>query len=135
MSLIKGKREVNTILDFSDPNISKNKIKEAVRFLKIVNVTVGKDNLTIFDNFVKVGSYNIKLVLQENYDNTPKKLSEYGKFQIRIFENNKEIKLQNDYRFKKQNWIKLNICHNLKIKYLIETIIYCQRLNNIKAFL
>ena len=135
MSLVKAKRKENTILDFTDSKITKNKIRESLRLLRIKNVYCNKSNLTIYDNFVKVGTYNIKLVLQENYDNKPKKLKDFGRFQIRLFDQGKEVILDKDYRFKKQLWIKSNINHGLTISNLIDTIIYCNKLHKLKIFL
>jgi hypothetical protein len=135
MSLVKGKRQTNTILDFSGNETSRNKIRESLRLIKISNVSSQKNNLTIFDNVVKVGTYNIKLVLQEDYDNSPKKLKEFGRFQVRLFEFDKEINLKRDYRFKKQKWVKSNLDSGLKIKELIDTIFYCNRLHKLKLFL
>jgi hypothetical protein len=135
MSLVKGKRQENTILDFSEPKTSKNKIKESLRSLNIVYARCYKNNLTIFDNHIKVGNYSIKLVLNDRYDCQPKKLREFGRFQIRLFEQDKEINISKDYRFKKQQWIKDNINHQLKIKDLVDTIIYCGKLNKLKLFL
>ena len=135
MSLIKGQRQTHTILDFSDPNISKNKIKESLRILNIVHTCFNKKQLTIFDNFIKVGAYNIKLVLHENYDSKPKKLKQFGRFQIRLFEQEKEINLIKDYRFKGQSWVKDNTNHQLKIRDLVNGIVYCSKLNKLKLFL
>jgi hypothetical protein len=135
MSLVKAKRKENMILDFSDSKISKNKIRKSLRLLRIKNVYCNKNNLTIYDNFVKVGTYNIKLVLHENYDNKPKRLRDFGRFQIRLFDQNKEIILNKDYRFKKQTWIKSNTHHSLTIRNLIDTIIYCNKLYKLKIFL
>jgi len=134
MSLIKATRQTTVILDFSN-KVTKNKIKESLRDNIILYTYYNKNKRIIFDNFIKVGDYNIQLVLDDAYDCKPKKLREFSHFQIRLFELGKEINIKTDYRFKKQKWIKDNNEHQLKIRDLVETILYCKRLNNLKIFL
>lgn len=138
MTLIKGKRERITILDFSSGNVSKNKIKESLRSLRLKD-TSAKDNkiLTIFDNYIKVGMYDIRLNLQEDFTsrNSSKKLQEYGGFQISISELDKKININKDGRFKSQYWIKNNSKNRLRSNHLADAIFYCSRLDKLRLFL
>jgi hypothetical protein len=138
MTLIKSRREHITILDFSNGELSKNMIKQSLRKTKIANASKeNKKTFTVFDSYIKVGMYDIKLVFQE--DDSVKKptqpLREFGKFQISIIESNKEINLHSDKRFKGQIWLKDNKNSNLRINSLIEAIYHCYRLNKLKLFL
>lgn len=138
MTLIKGKRESITILDFSSGNVSKNKIKESLRNLRLKD-TCAHDSktLTIFDNYIKVGMYDIRLNLQEDYEahSSLKRLREYGGFQISISELGKEININKDRRFKSQYWVKENVKNRIRCSNLVDAIFYCSRLNNLRLFL
>lgn len=137
MTLIKSRREHITILDFSDGELSKNMIQQSLRKTKIAEIS--KDNkktFTIFDNYIKVGMYDIKLVFQEDgIKKSSKHLREFGKFQVSIDESNKEINLYNDKRFKGQGWLKDNKSGSLRVNSLVEAIYHCYRLNKLKLFL
>lgn len=138
MTLIRSKRENITILDFSSGKVSKNKIKQSLRNIKTVDV-YNQDTkiLTVTDNHIKVGMYNIKLILPTDYspNKSSKHLREYGSFQVVIFESGKPINLQKDGRFKNQYWIKPNSKNDLRIPNLTDIIYYCHRLNKLKLFL
>lgn len=138
MTLIRSKRENITILDFSSGKVSKNKIKQSLRNIRVVDV-YNQDTkiLTIPDNYIKVGMYNIKLILSGRYipDKSSKHLREYGCFQVSILEANEPINLKKDGRFKSQYWIKLNSNNVLRLPNLTDIIYYCHRLNKLKLFL
>lgn len=138
MTLIRSKRENITILDFSSGKVSKNKIKQSLRNIKIVDV-YNQDTkvLTITDNYIKVGMYNIKLMLPTDYNpnKSSKHLRDFGCFQVGIFESNQQINLQKDKRFSSQYWIKPNRNNTLRLPNLTDIIYYCYRLNKLKLFL
>lgn len=135
MSAIKSTYERKTILDFTDKKITKNYILKSLREANIIQTYYGGrgNGLTYIDNEIGVGMYHIHLSL--NMIDGATKLREYGKFKISIKEGGKLINLSSDSRFKSQDWVKLNQNNKLKISDLINIIIYCKRLDNLKYFL
>ena len=137
MTLIKSSPEERTILDFSKGEISKNMIKSALRSAEVLEYIKSEDHFIWIDNNIKIGMYQIELQFYErNLVNSRRKLREYGSFDIVISEryrgDNAIIDRNKDVRFKSQYWIKN---HKLRMKDLVDVIMFIKRLNNLKAFL
>jgi hypothetical protein len=45
------------------------------------------------------------------------------------------INCEKDYRFKEQNWAPIAYTYNVRIKHLLDIILYCNKLDNLRAFL
>lgn len=144
MSLIKGKQEFRTILDFSREKLSKNKIKEALRQVEVLEVVHRDEDSTntFVENFINVGMYQIRLLFPYlDACNNRSRLKEYGKFRIGIYERSSfgksmhNISLAKDRRFKQQYWVELNKDYNLRINNLVDIIMYLHRLDQLKMFL
>jgi hypothetical protein len=136
MTAIKAKYEGRLVLDFSKGKYSKNKIKQSLRKCEIISSKPGikPNEVTIFDNTIKIGMYTIHITLPYDSPATWNNFKQFKDFVIFI-EDNKRIDLSEDGRFKYQYWIKNNIFGWLKIKHLVDIIAHCIRLNNLKAFL
>lgn len=137
MSLVKGTQEFRTILDFSKGKISKNMIKSALRSAEVLEYIKSEDHFIWIDNHIKIGMYQIELQFYERITIDPRhKLREYGSFDIVISEKHKNgyniINRNKDIRFKSQYWAKN---HKLRMKDLVDVIVFMRRLNNLKAFL
>jgi hypothetical protein len=143
MSLIKGKQEFRTILDFSKVKLSKNKIKEALRQAEVLEVIRREDSSNAFvENFINVGMYEVRLIFSSiDAETTRSRLKEYGKFRVAVYERGSfgksmnNINLSKDKRFKNQYWVDLNKDYNLGINNLVDVIMYLRRLDNLKMFL
>lgn len=144
MSLIKGKQEFRTILDFSKGNISKNLVKRALRDIEVHEIVCLPDSniYTFVENYITVGMYQIKLSFSSMDSSQPRnKLKEYGGFRVAIYERNRKgnvlqhINLDRDKRFKNQYWNNLNLGYEIRTKNLVDIILYLTRLNNLKLFL
>ena len=129
MTAIRVHEEPRTICDFSG-KCSKNKIRQALRTCQITNI----EGNTLYDNRIKVGMYTITIWFPFDLEG-PRKLREFRDFEIVIFDGEKQINLKTDPRFRGQYWVQHNFFGKLKIKHLIDIIIYCQRLDKLKAFL
>jgi hypothetical protein len=139
MTAIKVKTEKRIILDFSDMHYSKNKIKTALRKTEIVHARINNDFTTVFHNDIKIGMYTIHLHLPFDSSLKWSRLKDYGDFEVSIFDTedpkDSRIDLKRDQRFRAQYWIAKNFFGKLRIKHLIDMIVYCQRLNKLRAFL
>lgn len=144
MSLIKGKQEFRTILDFSKEDISKNLVKQALREAEVCEVArlPESGSSTLVENYIIVGMYQIHLLFSSiDAGNHRSKLKEYGGFRVAIYERNRKgnvlqnINLDRDRRFKTQYWAKLNHGYDIRMKNLVDIIIHLKRLNNLKMFL
>lgn len=143
MSLIKGKQEFRTILEFSKEKLSKNKVREALRSAEVVEVVrLDNNGHTFVENMINVGMYQVRLFFSSiDAGPTRSRLKEYGKFRIAVYERSSfgksmnNINLTKDRRFKTQYWAKLNEDYNLSITNLVDVIIYLNRLDNLKMFL
>ena len=136
MTAIKITTEHKTILDFSDGKASRNSVTSKLRsadFLEYKHSEKG-DARTYLNYHVKVGIYDIYVDLCHT-KSCARKLKDYGTFCVRIWEGEKEINLKRDSRFKSLNWVKLNDKFNMRIPHLVEAIMFCNRLNNLKIFL
>ncbi len=135
MCLIKVTKETRTILDFSKSNVSKNLVRKSLRQAEVVAQTRLHDSLICIENYIRVGMYDISLLLMP-YPNK-KRLKDYGRFAISIREagKNHPISLSRDRRFKNQYWINPNRKTELLVKNLTDIIIHCNRLDKMKIFL
>jgi hypothetical protein len=140
MTLIKGKQEFRTILDFSKEKISRNMVQQALRKVEVRELVQDCNNYTFIENDIIVGMYQIRLSFSSMDASVDRsRLREYGGFRISIYERkNKAIQNTNllrDKRFKNQYWIYLNKNYDIRMKNLVDIILYLKRLNNLKMFL
>lgn len=145
MSLIKGRQEFRTILDFNGKNkISKNKIRQALREVEVCELVCLPDTsiYTFVENDITVGMYQIRLSFSSvDSSRSRNRLREYGGFRVAVYERSKKgnvlhnINLFNDRRFKSQHWVETNKDYNLRMKHLVDIIIHLNRLNRLKMFL
>lgn len=139
MTAIKAKVEDRTVLDFSTGKFSKNKIKQTLNKCEVICAKTADDDhndWTLFDNHIKIGMYDILLIIPWDCPQTWNRLKQYNDFEIEISESNgKIINLKNDGRFKGQEWVKCNSFGNLKPKHLTDIIAYTIRLNKLSAFI
>lgn len=144
MSLIKGKQEFRTILDFSKGRMSKNKVREALRHTEVLECVYREEDSThtFVENLINVGMYQVRLIFSSvDAVNVRSRLKEYGKFRIAIYERSRHgnvvhnISLAKDKRFTNQYWVDLNKDYNLRINNLVDIIMYLHRLNSLKMFL
>lgn len=140
MTLIKGKQEFRTILDFSKGKISRNMVQQALRKVEVRELVQDYNNYIFIENDIIVGMYQIRLSFSSMDASVDRsRLREYGGFRISIYERkNKAIQNTNllrDKRFKNQYWIYLNKNYDIRMKNLVDIILYLKRLNNLKMFL
>lgn len=139
MSLFKiNAQEHRTILDFSQGEISKSLVRNALQNVEVITFTKG-DGFRSIDNEIRIGMYLIRLYFYPSLD-TKNRLKEYGEFQISLHEIQgthalKQINPRLDSRFNQEYWVSLNSNGQLKPKNLIDIIIFVKRLNNLKVFL
>lgn len=141
MSLIKGKQEFRTILDFSI-NTSKRQIKQSICQADVLELIHHEGSNTFIENYIVVGMYQIRLIFNyHDADLRRTRLAQYGGFRIAIYERTRKgtvlqnINLNKDSRFKNELWIDLNNNSNLRTKNLVDIIILLHRLNNLSMFL
>lgn len=140
MTLIKGKQEFRTILDFSKGKISRNMIQQALRKVEVRELVQDSNHYTFIENDIIVGMYQIRLSFSSlDAIENRSRLREYGGFRVSIYERkNKAIQNTNllrDKRFKEQYWVNLNKNYDIRMKNLVDIILYLKRLNNLKIFL
>ena len=142
MSADRRNYQYKTILDFTNPRLSKNFITQSLRRTNFV-CSISDEHTGIVTHVepeVKVGMFKIHLVLSPtSRDSNFKNLRNYGKFYIKIYElssrGEKEINSFRDPLFKKQYWASKNFKSWLKIKDLINIIMYLNKIDKLKAFL
>lgn len=138
MSAIKTKHESRTILDLSNSKrLSKHQAYKLLRTTEFPE----RIGLSYMDYSIRVGMYVINLhLINTRFDRPAKHLKDYGNFYITINEVNvrekySSINLNRDIRFTGQDWISANNTFSLRSYHLADIIVYCQRLNALKAFL
>lgn len=132
MSVIKGKKEDKLLLDFSDQQYSKNKIREALRAAEVTSL-IKEDTVNRFvQYYIQVGIYKVWLWLPADARG---KLKDCSDVMFSLSENpSTHIALQVDGRFRNQYWCKYeNVSVN--INSLTDIITHCQRLNELNVFL
>jgi hypothetical protein len=136
MTAIKITTEHKTILDFSDGKVSRNHITNKVRCADFLEFTHNDkyDMRTYLSYDIKIGIYTVYVDLLHTAS-CAKKLKDYGTFCVRIFEGGKEVNLKRDVRFRTQSWAKDSNKFKMRIPHLVEAIMFCNRLNHLKAFL
>lgn len=143
MSMLKAKLESKVILDFSKGRVTKNRIRQALRKVEVLEHLKVNGVNTIRDNFIEVGMYRIQITPYALSTERRKHLREYGGIRVVIFDRSVEhgivywtnTTIERDKRFKHQPWTKLNKDYKIRIKHLIDIIYYCHRLNKMRAFL
>ena len=143
MTKVRGKIERRTVLDFGRGKVSKNHIRQALRRAEVPEIIFTNNDCTFIDNCIQVGMYQICIVPKvrspfEFLDSPKTKLKDYGGFTIEIFEKTndrlKPINCQKDGRFKEQKWASLAYTYDVRMKHLLEMILHCSRLNNLRVF-
>lgn len=135
MTAIRTTIEHKTILDFSDSKISQNYVMNKIRAADFLEFKSSRKGVRTYINYdIKIGIYTIFVDLFHT-QSCAKKLKDYETFCIRISEGNKEINTTKDVRFSSEAWVKNNKKLHLKTSNLAEAIVFCSRLNNLKAFL
>ena len=141
MSLINGRQEYRTILDFSKQKISKTKVKRALSRADVIEIErdAGNNSYNFIENEINVGMYQIRLSFYSLSTEKRTKLKEYGGFSVVLYEklreNKRYIDLSYDERFKDQYWVKPNKDYKIRMKNLIDIIMYTQRLDKLKMLL
>lgn len=143
MTLIKGKQEFRTILDFKG-KVSKNKVKQALREVEVFEMTElpGSHIYTFIENSIRVGQYRLQLSFS-SLDATlsRKRLRDYGGLRVAVYEtgnrgkSSNNINLRTDKRFAGQYWTHLNQDFKIRMKDLTNIIMHLQRLDSLKMFL
>jgi hypothetical protein len=142
MTLIKtADRETCTILDFSGPRCSKNKIRKLLKSVKVESwratgaPSTSSKSLLFVDNQIKVGIFTIDLNLSYGELGLLSLKDFTGGVSIMIREDKQDnpfIKTHTHQLFRTQYW---NNFDSFRIKHLTDVISYLQRLNALKAFL
>jgi len=132
MSLCKLQYEYRTILDFSEKNVSRNLVRTSLTKTEVLGLHNIESELMYIENEIKIGMYRIRLLLSKL---DAKHLREYGSFKIKIYQADSCINLHRDKRFNIQPWVDKNEENNLRVKDLVDVILYCNRLNNLSSFL
>jgi len=128
MSVIKGKKEDKLLLDFSDQQYSKNKIRKSLKAAEVTTViSDGKMNRFI-QYYIKVGMYTVWLWLPANANGKLKDCD----IQFSIHDNKGALPIMSDGRFRNQYWTRFE---SVTINNLVDIIAHCQRLNGLNAFL
>jgi len=129
----------NEILDFNKPKITRNYVVTSLRKTDFTTYLTDYDNNSVIflEHVVKVGMFEIQLILTPA-SRSPN-LRDYGKFFVKIFElkpmnKRKEIFLIMDERFSTQPWSMKNFNKWIRIKDLVDIIMYCHKLNKLKMF-
>ena len=89
---------------------------------------------TLFENHIKVGMYDIIIIIPWDSPQNWNRLKQYNDFEVEIWDS-KNIDIKKDGRFKEQEWVKYNSFGNLKPKHLADIIAHLIRLNRLRAFL
>lgn len=141
MTAIKTKLEQN-IIDLSRKKVSKSSLQKTLKGTKLRSLVRKEDgiSITLFITTIKVGIYDIHLNI---YDFTgyqfdkDLKLPKARPFDIAITESNQDypIDLNADSVFKNQPWVQVNNEKNLNVDSLIESIMHCKRVSQMKTFL
>lgn len=146
MSAVKCKHEYKTLLDFSktERRVSKNLVKQMLRQAELPSYR-NSGNEIIYTNYeINVGMYHIHLLLNADEFVAQTKLKDYGSFSFELTEEilgqpkneydmRNVIWVERDSRFKHQYWSDRN--KSIRINDLVNMIIHCKRLSNLKAFL
>lgn len=137
MSAIKIKERLNVVIDFTKKKINSNRVYKSLRAANIVNYIQleNKDDNFIIKNEIKINDYTIRLILPRK--SGANKLKDYGCFGAIILENksNTLINVSNHKKFKKQKWANKMSHQRLRIKDLLNIILYCNRLDSLNIFL
>lgn len=149
MTAIKSRIAFRTILDFSNENVTKSLVRRELRETNVPEAELNDQTITYINNQIQVGMYTILLVFPDSSQsieegNLRSRLREYGDFLIRISENSpvmdqgkkydflQEIDITRDRRFRTQRWSHYS---TFNMTDLTEVIMYCHRLDSVKAFL
>lgn len=136
MSAVKVKHESRTILNLSQNVLSYSGVEKILRDTKVSCFErLGNVCLSI-DNQINIGMYTIRLELSRK--EAAEKLRDYGRFSIRIFENGRdglrEVNLKKHEIFRERSWVQRNQEEQFRISDLVEVILLCRRLHNLRAF-
>lgn len=137
MTAIKIKHE-DKILDLTQ-KISKSNLKKTLKSIKLKVKDKNYLTHTIFFTKIKTGIFDIQLDIYDflNYGiNKDISLEDVPQFRVSIWECNSNfpLNLYNEPLFQSQPWINSNDKSELCIDHLIDIIMLCKRVNNIKVF-
>jgi len=137
MSAIKIKERSNIIIDFTKIKINSSRVYKSLRTANVVNYIQleNKEDVFLVKNEIKINDYTIRLVLPKK--SGANKLKDYGCFGAIILENksNTLVNVSNHKKFKKQRWANKVSHQRLRIKDLLNIILYCNRLCALNMFL
>jgi hypothetical protein len=142
MTMVRGKLEHKTILDFSKGKVTRNRIRQALRKTEVIEKIQTKRGLTFRENWIEIGMYRINIIPYAVSTESRRHLREYGGMAINIQESMTPLKNHyrlipphSDDRFKDQYWTELTRTYKIRIKHLIDIIYYCHKLDKLRAFL
>lgn len=119
-----------TILDFSNPKLSKNYIYNNIKKADILDYEQADFNDLVFiDNEISVGLFTIKLEFYSlDSETVRRRLRQYGKFRVKVYD---KSGLTKDDIFSKY----LTDKYNMTIKSLVDLIYLCHKITQLKCFL
>ena len=143
MSVVRARFEDKMILDFSEGKVTRNRIRQSLRDVEVIEQLQVGSIIMLRDNFIKVGMYKINIFPNAVSTEPRAHLRDYGSLGISIYEHRTRagqpywqiIEPRKDARFKKQLWVKRTKGFRIRIKHLEEIIYYCHKLNRLRAFL
>lgn len=129
-------------LDLNKKRFVNSSLSKILEDIKLTKPSHKKDGVSValFLTTIKIGIFNIDLNIRDftgfSLDKQIK-LSDIDNFNISIWETNGEfpLNLEKSDVFKNQKWIINNYKSKMTVNELIEAIIYCKRVSNIKSFL
>lgn len=140
MTANKVKHEFRTISNFNSEALTKNKVYKILRETKVPSRECTETTKTCIDNQIDLGTYIIRLEFNHSRIEAinPDRLKDYGRFNIRIYENCQgelsEINLRKEPLFKGRDWVNRNLTRSFRISDLVEAIWFCRRLHQLRAF-
>jgi hypothetical protein len=140
MTMVRCKVEHKTILDFSKGKVTRNRIRQSLRKIEVVEKIQTNKCLTFRENWIEIGMYRINIIPYTISAEPRRHLREYGGMAINIQEKTNShrwiiIHPSLDNRFSEQCWVALNNSYMIRIKHLIDIIYHCHKLNKMRAFL
>lgn len=143
MSMVRAKLERKVILDFSKGKVTKNRIRQSLRKVELVEYLEVNDVGVIRDNIIQVGMFQIHIYPYALSTEPRNRIKEYGGLGFLIYERKidscgaswHKIKLARDKRFPNKQWLKLNKLYRIRMKHLVEIIHHCYRLDRLRIFL
>jgi hypothetical protein len=134
MTLANSVMKQKVIIDFGNEIYSKEQIKGVLASCPIIRIQqIGAKDFIIYSNIIKIGTFQIALILPLDAAPGWHLLSEYGDFMMYVYDPFC-VDLDQDSRFKDQTWVSKNCFGKLRVKHLVNAIYFCMRLSALKAF-